>query len=327
MKSFNSFKTNVFRVTNQNFEKCALELFHFQYDYNKTYRDYVQFLNVHPGDVTTISTIPFLPIQFFKYHEVKTGDFTHQHVFESSGTTGPTSKHYIEDLDFYKKVSAKIFNSFFGNIDQSIIIGLLPSYLERNNSSLVYMVNHLIQESKNDRSGFYLNNLEILEQRLKLFSERKLAVYLFGVTFALLELANEFQIDMKNLYILETGGMKGRGRELIREELHRKLKKAFKTNHIFSEYGMTELLSQAYLQKDGLFHTPSWMRVLIREIHDPFGHVKNGQTGIIKVIDMANVHSCAFIETEDLGVRIGDGFKVIGRLDNSDLRGCNLLLS
>lgn len=327
MNSLNSFKSSVFRINNQNFDQHALELFHFQYNNNKTYHDYVKHLNVHPGEVTTISMIPFLPIQFFKYHKIKTGNFTPQKIFESSGTTGSTSKHYIEDLDFYKKVCVKIFNSFFGKIDQSIIIGLLPSYLERNNSSLVYMVNHFVQKSNNNSSGFYLNDIERLAERLRSFSEWKNPVFLFGVTFALLEFANRFQMDSKNLYILETGGMKGRGKELIREELHEKLKRAFNTNHIFSEYGMTELLSQAYLKKDGIFHTPPWMQVLVREIHDPFGYTKNGQTGVIKVIDLANVHSCAFIETEDLGLRVGDGFKVIGRLDNSDLRGCNLLMS
>ena len=326
MQSLNSFKTNVFRINNQNFGRHALELFHFQYNNNKTYQEYVQHLNVRPGDVTTISKIPFLPIQFFKYHKVKTGNFSPQHMFESSGTTGSTSKHYIEDLGFYKNVSTKIFNSFFGEIDQSIIIGLLPSFLERDNSSLVYMVNHFMQKSKNSSSGFYLDNFEILAERLRSFSEKKLPVFLFGVTFALLEFAKRFQLDMKNLFILETGGMKGRGKELIREELHQILKGAFNTNFVFSEYGMTELLSQAYLQRDGLFHTPPWMRVLIREIHDPFSYAKKGQTGVIKVIDMANIHSCAFIETEDMGLLVRDGFKVIGRLDNSDLRGCNLLL-
>jgi len=327
VETLNSFKTNVFRVNNQNFEQHALELFHFQYNNNTIYHDYVQHLNVYPDEVTTISKIPFLPIQFFKHHVVKTGDFTPQHVFESSGTTGSTSKHYIEDLDFYKKVSAKIFTSFFGEINRSIIIGLLPSYLERDNSSLVYMVDHFVQESKNNSSGFYLDNFETLVKTLRSLPDTGLPVFLFGVTFALLELASQYQLDINNLVILETGGMKGRGKELIREELHQKLRMAFNTNNIFSEYGMTELFSQAYLQKDGFFHTPPWMRILVRDIHDPFCHVENGKTGVIKVIDLANAHSCAFIETEDLGMQLGSGFKIIGRLDNSDLRGCNLLLS
>lgn len=328
MQSLNSFKSNVFRINNQNFEQHALELFHFQYQNNTTYREYVQYLNVLPEDVKAISKIPFLPIQFFKHHKIKTGSFIPQHVFESSGTTGGApSKHYVEDLDYYKKISTQIFNSFFGDIEDAIIIGLLPSYLERNNSSLVYMVNQFIQNSKNDNSGFYLDNIDLLAKKLESLSKGKSEIFLFGVTFALLDLANLFQFDMDNLTILETGGMKGRGKELIREELHQKLKHSFNTNKVSSEYGMTELLSQAYLQSDGYFHPPPWMKVKIREIHDPFTFARNGQTGVIKVIDLANVHSCAFIETEDLGLRFGDGFKVLGRLDNSDLRGCNLMLS
>lgn len=328
MHSLNSFKSNVFVINNQNFEAHALELFNFQYNNNTTYREYVQYLNVIPEEVSTISNIPFLPIQFFKHHHIKTGSFLPQHVFESSGTTGgSTSKHYIEDLDYYKKISTQIFNSFFGKIEDAIIIGLLPSYLERNNSSLVYMVDQFINISTNDHSGFYLDNIDLLVKKLKSISKDKSNIFLFGVTFALLELANLFQFDMKNLTILETGGMKGRGKELIREDLHQKLKHSFQTDKVSSEYGMTELLSQAYLQSDGFFHSPPWMKVRIREIHDPFSFAKEGQIGVINVIDLANVHSCAFIETEDLGLRVSDGFKVIGRLDNSDLRGCNLLMS
>lgn len=328
MHSLNSFKSNVFRINNQNFEQHALELFHFQYNNNKTYREYVQYLNVRPDDVKVIEKIPFLPIQFFKHHEIKTGNFTPQHVFESSGTSGgSTSKHYIEDLEYYKKISTHIFTSFFGRIEDSIIIGLLPSYLERNNSSLVYMVNQFINISTNDHSGFYLDNIDLLAKKLKSLTKEKTNVFLFGVTFALLELADLFQFDMNKLTILETGGMKGRGKELIREDLHQKLKRSFQTNKVSSEYGMTELLSQAYLQSDGFFHSPPWMKVTIREIHDPFTFAKDRQIGVINVIDLANVHSCAFIETEDLGLLDGYGFKVIGRLDNSDLRGCNLLLS
>lgn len=328
MQSLNSFKSSVFRINNQNFERHALELFQFQYYNNKTYREYVQYLGIHPEDVDTISKIPFLPIQFFKQHEIKNGTFTPEHVFESSGTSGAsTSKHYIEDLNYYKKISTHIFNSFFGEIKDTIIIGLLPSYLERNNSSLVYMVDQFINISSNSHSGFYLDDMELLEKKLKSLSKEKSTVFLFGVTFALLELAELYQFEIKNLNILETGGMKGRGKELIRDDLHQKLMKAFHTNNVFSEYGMTELLSQAYLQKDGFFHSPPWMKVSIREIHDPLSQAKEKQIGVIRVIDLANVHSCAFIETEDLGLQDGEGFKVIGRLDNSDLRGCNLLLS
>ncbi len=326
MQSLNSFKTNLFRINNQNFEQHALDLFRFQYKNNQVYRDYIRYLNINPADVDAIEKIPFLPIQFFKKHTIKTGDFKPVHAFTSSGTTGEKSAHFIEDLDFYKKVSAHIFTSFFGNLNQSVVLGLLPSYLERNDSSLVFMVNHFIEQSKNSNSGFYLHDLDVLAEKLKSLSKSREQIYLFGVTFALLDLAANFQIDNPNLVILETGGMKGTGRELIREDLHARLKKSFNKKEVFSEYGMTELLSQAYMKNNGLFYTPPWMKVFIREVHDPFCYAKNGQTGGINIIDLANAHSCAFIETEDLGIRFDSGFQVIGRLDNSDLRGCNLLL-
>lgn len=327
MWSLNSFKSNIFHIDNQNFEQHALNLFKFQCKHNRVYRKYVQNLNIVPDEVSDINKIPFMPIQFFKKHKIKTGNFKPQQIFESSGTAGAPSKHCIEDMEFYNEISLAGFTLFFGEIDKTAIIGLLPSYLERNNSSLVYMVNHFICKSNNPNSGFYLENFDLLNEKLKALSKSQQHVYLFGVTFALLDLAKSVNFDMKNLYIFETGGMKGRGKEIIREELHEKLSIAFNTNHIFSEYGMTELLSQAYLQKDGYFHTPPWMRIMIREIHDPFSYIENGKAGVIKVIDLANIHSCAFIETEDLGRQVGDGFKVLGRLDNSDLRGCNLLLS
>jgi len=325
--SLNSFKTSVFSVNNQNFEQHALNLFHFQYNHNKVYNEFVKYLNIRPEEITHINQIPFLPIQFFKRHQVKTGVFEPECIFESSGTTGTRSKHYIEDLKFYKKVSEQIFESFFGAIGQSVIIGLLPSYLERANSSLVYMVNHFIEKSDHASSGFYLDNLSELSGELNSLSKSDSKVVLFGVTFALMKFAEKYKMDMQNLLVLETGGMKGRGSELIREELHKKLAASFNTDFILSEYGMTELLSQAYLQHDGLFHTPPWMRVSVREIHDPFCFCGTNKTGVINIIDLANVHSCAFIETEDIGVMEKEGFKVLGRLDNSDLRGCNLLLS
>ena len=233
----------------------------------------------------------------------------------------------MEDLDFYKNVSRKIFVDCFGEIENSVILGLLPSYLERQNSSLVFMVDWFVQLSGHPSSGFYLNEYQSLMTMLQALDKTGETTFLFGVTFALLELAGIIEMPMENLHIIETGGMKGRGRELIREELHEKLKKGFGTRHIYSEYGMTELLSQAYMMNDGWFHTPPWMKILIREINDPFAMVKKGKTGVINIIDLANVHSCAFIATEDLGLAGDDGFKVLGRLDNSDMRGCNLLLS
>ena len=327
MRSLNSLKSDVFQVNEQNFEKHAIDTFIFQYNNNKIYQEYVNHLGIKPEIVKSLSDIPFLPIQFFKHHKVISGDFEIQHVFQSSGTTGSTSKHYMEDLDFYKNVSAKIFRDFFGELRNAVVIGLLPSYLERNNSSLVFMVDHFIQVSGNSFSGFYLNNLEELAKLLRYMSDKKADIHLFGVTFALLELASRQDLNVKDVKIFETGGMKGRGKELIREELHQKLRSAFCTEHIFSEYGMTELMSQAYMKKDGLFHTSPWMRVSIREVHDPFVEAPIEKSVIIRVIDLANAHSCSFIETEDLGARYEGGFKVLGRMDNAELRGCNLLLS
>ena len=327
MRSLNSLKTDVFQVNDQNFERHALDTFAFQYSNNNIYREYVHQLGIKPQDVNCLADIPFLPIQFFKHHKVLSGDFDVSHVFQSSGTTGSTSKHYMEDLEFYKNVSAKIFTDLFGDLSNSVVIGLLPSYLERGNSSLVFMVDHFINVSANPNSGFYLNNLEELVQRLSSLSEEETTVHLFGVTFALLELASTHQISLKRLNIFETGGMKGRGKELIREELHKKLCSAFNIEHVFSEYGMTELLSQAYMNKTGLFRTPAWMRVSVRELYDPFVEAPQGKAGVIRVIDLANAHSCSFIETEDLGASYNDGFTVLGRMDNAELRGCNLLLS
>lgn len=327
MQSLNSLKSAVFHITEKDFQKQALEVFHFQFEYNKIYQQYVRSIGVKSTEVVAIEKIPFMPIQFFKHHVIQSGKFEAEQIFESSGTTGSTSKHYIEDVTYYEKITTHIFNSFFGTLYNKVIIGLLPSYLQRGNSSLIYMVNHFIEQSTNQHSGFHLENLDDLVKNLNVLIDRGTPPFLFGVTYALLELARYVEFEKNEMVILETGGMKGRGKDLTREELHERLHKAFKTDHIYSEYGMTELLSQAYLQKDGLFHLPPWMRIMIREIHDPFKYVENGNTGAINVIDLANVHSCAFIETEDLGVRFKDGFSVLGRLDNSDLRGCNLLLS
>lgn len=328
MHSLNSFKSTVFHTNNQNFDGRALDLFQFQYANNLVYRTYVNYLGIIPDRVKLVLDIPFLPIRFFKTHQITTGNFEPEHIFESSGTTlSSTSKHYIQDLQFYKEISTWIFSHFFGEIRNSVVIGLLPSYLERGNSSLVFMVDHFIKTSGHHASGFYLENYQNLVDQLKKLNAPGQRIYLFGVTFALLELAKGCEVDLDNLVILETGGMKGRGKELVREELHELLTKAFHTNKIFSEYGMTELLSQAYLGEKGYFLTPPWMKVLVRDINDPFSYVNDGRTGAINVIDLANVHSCAFIETEDLGARSNEGFKVLGRLDNSDMRGCNLLMT
>lgn len=327
MLTLNSLKSNLFHINEKNFEQHAIDTFHFQYNNNKIYRSYVEYLGIEPDEVTVSTKIPFLPIQFFKNHKVMSGDFDEKHVFHSSGTTGSTSKHYIEDLVFYKNNSSEIFTRFFGKLEGSVVIGLLPSYLERSNSSLVFMVDHFIKLSGNSASGFYLNNFDELAERIHSIDNSDIRIHLFGVTFALLEFASAYSLSLKNVNIFETGGMKGRGKEIIRTELHQKLKFAFSTENIFSEYGMTELLSQAYMNNKGFFQTPPWMKVQIRETHDPFVQAPNGKSGVICVIDLANIHSCSFIETQDLGIKHDAGFQVLGRMDNSELRGCNLILS
>lgn len=327
MQSINSFQNKLFHINNQNFDEAAIELFNFQYQNNQIYKAFVKQLGIDPNRVLNVSQIPFLPISFFKSHKVATGEFPSMEIFESSGTTQlNTSKHFIKDIQFYYEVSSKIFSDFFGNIPGSVIIGLLPSYLERKNSSLVSMVNHFIEISNQNKSGFYLDNFDALRDSLQALKKSGRPVYLFGVTFALLDLAQKHEVNLDNLTVLETGGMKGRGREMIRQELHSELKRAFKFSKISSEYGMTELLSQAYMTSEGYFKTPPWMQVKIRDINDPFSYVKDGKSGAINVIDLANIHSCAFIETQDLGVMSDKGFNVLGRLDNSDMRGCNLLV-
>jgi len=327
MQSLNSLKSNLFQIDKNNFEQHALGTFYFQYNNNKIYKAYVDYLGIRSEDVTTIAQIPFLPIQFFKSHKVVSGEFQEQQVFHSSGTTGSSSKHYMEDLDFYKKVAVEIFTEFFGKLEDSVVIGLLPSYLERGNSSLVAMVDHFIKVSGNSASGFYLNNYEELIIRLRSIADRQSQVHLFGVTFALLEFADQYKLPLTGVNIFETGGMKGRGKEIIRTELHQKLNYTFETENIFSEYGMTELTSQAYMQRNGFFKAPPWMKVIVRDLHDPFVMAPKGKSGVICIIDLANAHSCSFIETEDLGIMNDEGFQVLGRMDNSELRGCNLLLS
>jgi phenylacetate-coenzyme A ligase PaaK-like adenylate-forming protein len=318
----------VFEVNDDNFAQAALSLFQFQYVHNSIYHQYVDYLGVVPGSVKALNDIPFLPIRFFKEHKVVSDRFVPEMVFESSGTTQHTpAKHYIEDLNYYNKLSHRIFEGFFGHLQDAVVLGLLPSYLERSNSSLVYMVNQFIKTSSRPESGFFLSDFDGLLKQLKALANNEVKVYMFGVTFALLQLAVKCDFRLPNLSIFETGGMKGRGREMIREEVHAVLGKGFKDAAICSEYGMTELMSQAYMDQAGIFRTPPWMKVKIREINDPFALVDAGRTGAINIIDLANAHSVAFLETEDLGVEVSGGFKVLGRMDNSDTRGCNLLVA
>jgi phenylacetate-coenzyme A ligase PaaK-like adenylate-forming protein len=311
------------------FADFAKELFNYQYNSNPVYREYVEGIDVDPAKVERPEDIPFLPISAFKHRIVKTGSWKEEMIFESSGTTGiETSKHYIEDLEFYKDISTAIFKQFYGDSQEYVILALLPSYLERDNSSLIYMVNNLISMSNSEDSGFYLSNLEELNDKLtSLLTSSHKKIMLWGVTFALLEFADKYPMNFKETIIIETGGMKGRGEELIRAEIHAILKQRFKVEQVHSEYGMTELLSQAYALKDGIYQCPPWMQVLTREINDPFCLTESGQQGVVNIIDLANIHSCAFIDTEDLGRVHEDGsFEILGRLDNSDMRGCNLLL-
>jgi phenylacetate-coenzyme A ligase PaaK-like adenylate-forming protein len=323
-----SFKANLSRITDETFESAALQLFLYQYYNNPLYKTFVDYLRIQPLDVDKLTDIPFLPIEFFKTHEVKTGTWKSEHIFESSGTTGTvTSKHHVEDLDFYLSCSEVIFEQFYGPITGYTFIALLPSYLERNNSSLVFMADHFVKKSKSEHSGFYLKNYSELIGKLQFLKNKKVKVIIIGVTFALLELAEQFKEDLSGMIIMETGGMKGRRKELTQYEVHEALKASFSVENVHTEYGMTELLSQAYSQKDGLLKLPTWSKVLLRDINDPFDFNSKRRTGGVNIIDLANIHSCAFIETKDIGELINQKeFKILGRMDNSEIRGCNLLI-
>ncbi|WP_064197730.1 MULTISPECIES: acyl transferase [Emticicia] len=334
-------------VRPHDFEELALEIFRFQAASNYTYKEYLSFLKVNPTKVSRLEKIPFLPIQFFKHHKIVSDAAPTQIIFESSGTTGDTtSKHLVSDLPFYEYISQQIFEQFYGPLSDFHILALLPSYLERNNSSLVYMVQSFIYRTYSRESGFYLKNTTELIQQLRQLSNQnsKRKVLLIGVTFALLDLAESgedlsFMEKLKDrLIVMETGGMKGRRKELLREEVHEILTSAFGIEKIHSEYGMTELLSQGYSKGDGIFELPQTMKVLLREINDPFKIIStvnfknnNERTlirGGINVVDLANIDSCCFIETQDLGAYNieNQSFSIIGRFDNSDIRGCNLMV-
>ena len=321
---------NIFNIkTEQNFNDLAIEVFKFQYENNTTYQQFCKLLNIIPKQVTQIDQIPFLPIAFFKSHPIKTGDFKEEAIFLSSGTTGQNqSKHFVKDLSVYEKSYTKAFEQFYGNVEDYCVLALLPSYLEREGSSLIYMMDDFIKKSNHPKSGFFLKNEAFLIENLQFLTKNSQKTILFGVSFALLELAEKYKIDLSNVVIMETGGMKGRREELTRDELHSIYKNSFNVGSIHSEYGMTELLSQAYSKGEGIFETPAWMKIIIRDVNDPFNILKHGKTGGINVIDLANIHSCSFIATQDLGKQNAKGqFEVLGRFDNSDIRGCNLLIS
>ena len=320
---------DIFNIkTQQEFNKMVLQVFKFQFEHNKVYRSFCDLINKHPSDVKAIEEIPFLPIQFFKTHQVISSNNSIETIFTSSGTTGNlTSNHYVSGLEIYKNSFRKGFEAFYGNIKDYIILALLPSYLEREGSSLIYMVDDMITESNHPESGFYLNNISELSGTLISLDKQGKKTLLIGVSFALLDLVESCNFNLKNTTIMETGGMKGKRKELVREELHTALKHGFGVKNIHSEYGMTELLSQAYSKGNGIFQCPKWMQVLTRDTEDALGIQKTGKAGGINIIDLANINSCSFIATQDLGRVFEDkSFEIIGRFDNSDIRGCNLMV-
>jgi len=326
MENINSFQNLLNKINKSNFDNHALNLFKYQARFNKVYRSYLGLLSTEPSDVKKLQEIPFLPIEFFKYHSVTTNEWPPEIVFESSGTTSSDrSHHHIKDLDFYLNNATELFERTFGKLVDMHIVALLPTYNQRQVSSLVSMVNHFIQQADPSISGFYPDDNDQLIKFLTQNREQE-KIYLFGVTFALLDFAEKYELDLSHITVIETGGMKGRREEITKEELYAILAKRLNIKSIYSEYGMTELLSQAY-GRDGMFVQPPSMKVLIREINDPSTLQVNSRIGGINIIDLANVHSCAFIETKDLGRINEDGtFEVLGRFDNADLRGCNLLV-
>ncbi|AOW11272.1 LuxE/PaaK family acyltransferase [Flavobacterium gilvum] len=349
--------SDIFTISNhKQFEKIALKVFRFQYENNLVYREFCDLLKTDPQKVKSLYQIPFLPIQFFKSHNVVSNNDPIQTTFTSSGTTGSiTSRHLVTDVSIYEESYRKGFSQFYGNIEDYVVLALLPSYLEREGSSLIHMVDDLIQLTNNSDSGFYLNNHEELIEKLTELDEAGQNVILIGVTYALLDLIETFNnrsssfeenkkvldnlgqktknlskkrtFQLQHTIIMETGGMKGKRKEMIREELHEQLCNGFGVTAIHSEYGMTELLSQAYSLGNGVFECPSWMQILIRDTEDALTYVTEGKTGGINVIDLANINSCSFIATQDLGKKYPNTtFEVLGRFDNSDIRGCNLMV-
>ena len=319
----------VFNIQNQSdFKTCALQVFRHQFKNNAIYRSFCDLLYIHSSDVKEIEEIPFLPIQFFKSHAVLSSTQAVKETFTSSGTTGSSvSKHMVTDLSWYTKSYTKGFEYFYGPIEDYTVLGLLPNYLERDGSSLIYMVDDFIKKSNKPASGFYLNNLTELSKTLIALDKKGEKVLLIGVTFALLDLIERQQFKLQNTIIMETGGMKGRRKEIIRNELHEILCAGFGVSKIYSEYGMTELLSQGYSSGDGVFDCPPWMKILARDTEDAFTMVGTNKTGGLNVIDLANYNSCSFIATQDLGKVDNNGrFEVLGRFDHSDIRGCNLMV-
>lgn len=330
MLDYNVFTDRIFQLRkndNEQFEDCALQLFYYQATNNPTYKEYLNILGKKSDEVSSVVDIPFMPIELFKTRTILSGNCDPKLSFESSGTTGQQrSIHHICDPSVYERSYLKTFENFYGAFSNYCVLALLPSYLERGNSSLVYMAKDLIQRSEDPDSGFYLDELPGLASLIRKKKKDHCPTIVIGVSFALLELAEKFPGDYSGTTFIETGGMKGRRKEMVRDELHEALRKGFNVKQIHSEYGMTELLSQAYSFGDGIFHPAAWMRVLIREMDDPFARPEKGRSGGIDIIDLANLHSCAFLRTSDIGRSLKENsFEVLGRFDHSDVRGCNLM--
>jgi phenylacetate-coenzyme A ligase PaaK-like adenylate-forming protein len=322
-------KQQVFAISNeQSFSETALQVFNYQAENCGVYKAFINGLKLDPAVVMSVEQIPFLPVEFFKAHNVVTSDEKDDVVFTSSGTTGLiTSSHHVTDVSWYEESFRRAFALFYGDIKDYTVLALLPSYLEREGSSLIYMAQDLIAHSANPDSGFYLYNHQELYHKLQQQKAVNKPTLLIGVTFALLDFVDNYPIDFPKLIVMETGGMKGRRKEMIREELHNTLCTGFGVDAIHSEYGMTELLSQAYSKGAGIFNCPPWMRIITRDTNDPLTLNGTGKTGGVNIIDLANINSCSFIATQDLGKVYADGsFEVLGRFDNSDIRGCNLLV-
>lgn len=330
METIKSFETDLYAINEQSFDKIALQLFRYQAEHNPIYQQYIGLLGISIDSVDNITKIPFLPISFFKNHLIKTGAWNTEATFASSGTTGSvTSRHPVYSIDAYLTLCEKTFQHYFGPLEAYHFIALLPSYLERSDSSLVLMIESFIKKSKSPHSQFYSHDHDAVVNAIKTIqaSPTSKKIILWGVTFALLDLVERYTVDLHNCLVFETGGMKGKRKETTRAELHSILKTGFNVEAIYSEYGMTELLSQAYTKGGNEFYCGSTMKVLAREVTDPLNVGLVGETGGLNIIDLANVHTIAFIAAEDLGKVYSDGsFEVLGRLDNTDVRGCNLLM-
>ncbi|NOU16998.1 MAG: acyl transferase [Bacteroidales bacterium] len=322
-------KEEIFQISSkEEFERIALEVFRYQAQNIPIYKEYIERLRINPEEINHSEKIPFLPIQFFKSREIKPIGVEASAVFESSGTTGSqTSRHFVADIELYIKSFTLAFSHFYGNPADYCILALLPSYIERQGSSLVFMVDRLIKQSKHPESGFFLNEFDNLAEILNRLDSNGQKCLLIGVSFALVDFTEKHTFKLKNSLVMETGGMKGRRKEMIREELHHQLCNAFGLKGIHSEYGMTELLSQAYSDGKGIFKCPNWMKVVIRDPYDPFSTLSHQKAGAVNIIDLANIYSCSFIQTEDLGKTHDDGsFEILGRMNEAQLRGCNLLV-